>query len=175
MGLIYKSIIKRCWKKNELILSFQEVLNFIFTRVRLDQNMEYYICAGAVQSLYFSLEKFKIVYTVLLRKYLFSTLQPLLLLYQHGKCSDEIYSLTPPVQTTFTAKSQHATSTELKHLHFLSVPNVNSAQIALPQDLSFCGTVSCVSAFTIIIILTSSIHQSLCIIFSQISHLSLPF
>lgn len=92
----------------------------------------------------------------------------------NGKCSDEIYSLTPPVQT-FTAKSQHATSTELKHLHFLSVPKVNSAQIALPQDLSFCGTVSCVSAFTIIIILTSSIHQSLCIIFSQISHLSLPF
>lgn len=83
---------------------------FIFTRVRLDQNMEYYICSGAVQSLL------------------------LLLLYQHGKCSDEIYSFAPPVQT-FTAKSQHATSTELKHVHFLSVPKVNSAQTAFPQDL----------------------------------------
>lgn len=43
--------------------------------------------------------------------------------YFHGKGSDDLQSLVPPVQT-FTARTRQTPSTELNHPHFLRISNV---------------------------------------------------
>lgn len=51
----------------------------------------------------------------------------LLIIYQyfHGKCSHELHSLVPTVDT-FTAETYHVTSTESKYHHFVCVPKVRT-------------------------------------------------
>lgn len=56
--------------------------------------------------------------------------------YAHGKYSDELYFLLPPVET-YTTTTYHTTSKESNHLYFLRIPNVTST--SSPQELLLYG------------------------------------
>lgn len=139
----------RGWLNQSIILPYVFISVLVFTNYNIDlnpsvmlyiykgqirQKMEYccHVWSVAVQSSLSSLE-LKFIDAVLLEK-TFCTLQPLftqtqrckltlLFHYSHGKCSNEVCSLVPPIQI-FTARTHNATFTDSNHHRFLLVPDI---------------------------------------------------
>lgn len=124
------------------------------------------IAAGTLQTLLSSIKKN--IYAILVLSYfslrnLFPNVTSLSVIYRffRGKCSGELQTLLPTVQT-FRARKRHANFTELNHRHFPRDPNER-------KTFHFEEQTSRVGIFLNISVLTSSNQESI-VIYPCYSH-----
>lgn len=135
---IHKICWKRCWSALSTTLG-RNPHRLACTKVRLDQKLSI-----AAQSSLSSIDR--VQNCLCLEDILFYTLRLLAhkrnvtnLFYCcfHGKYSDVLHALVPPVQT-FISKNAHATYTESNHPHFPRLPFVRRTfQLAFVRTLLY--------------------------------------